>query len=76
MKLRDYNVTAYMVELNVDSVPVIIRKLVKGFRDRVLKSENCIINTIVSSVFLKFGNEFCSHTEDKTPSIHQQHFQL
>ena len=56
MKLRDYNVTAYMVELNVDSVPVIIRKLVKGFRDRVLKSENCIINTIVSSVFFNSSN--------------------
>ena len=52
MKLdRRCSITGHMVNLNVDSFDVLIRKSVYNFRERLYKSDNVLIGAVVNSMF-------------------------
>ena len=52
LKVDDYKlVNTYMMSCSIDSLPVIVRKLVNGFRSSIFKSDNNIVTTITKSLF-------------------------
>ena len=52
MKLdRRCSITGHMVNLNVDSFDVLIRKSVYNFKERLYKSDNVLIRAVVNSMF-------------------------
>jgi len=48
---RRCSITNHMVNLNVDSFDVLIRKSVYSFRERLIRSDNVLISTVVNSMF-------------------------
>ena len=48
---RGTSISAIYVANNIDAFPVILRKSVFRFRTRLLCSSNCLINTVINSVF-------------------------
>ena len=60
MKLdRRCSITGHMVNLNVDSFDVLIRKSVYNFRERLYKSDNVLIGAVVNSMFFFLQSFVC-----------------
>ena len=50
---RDSSISEYMVKNDLDTFQVLYRKVIGNFRDRILKSENAILQTIIDSLFFQ-----------------------
>jgi len=61
---RDTSISAYMVNSNMDSFQVIIRKQIYKFRERVFSSDNLLVATIVNAVYFT-NNRMSSAWNDK-----------
>ncbi len=56
---RDTSISFYMAQHCIDSFKVIIRKLCYGFMQRVLKSQNKLVSSIVDSTFFTHSFIYC-----------------
>ena len=50
LKIKGESITGVMVQLGVNPLQVILRKLVNGFRTRVLQSSNNVVYALVNSM--------------------------